>query len=181
MCLSGGASGSDRMFGDAAAAAGHDVCHFIFPGHGSKAPKSQHVVLTQAVLNEADEALIRANGTLKRIFPTGKLYVDNLLRRNFWQQRDTGSIYAIAGIAPNGTLFGGTAWAVQMFIDRHDGGACPVYVFDQERDGWFTWNGSTWVRLNLPPQPWGVYTGIGTRTVLDNGRAAIAELFTEYL
>jgi hypothetical protein len=178
ICLSGGAVGADLQFGMCAGMAGHTVFHFNFRGHRSKAPKSEQVVLTPEQLVQADEHLVAANRKLGRAFPTSSDFVNNLLRRNYWQIRDTQSVYAVAGIDPKGLLYGGTAWAVQMFIDRFYGGACPVYVFDQEKDGWFTWNGSTWDRLDdQPPAPDGVWTGIGTsKNLLDNGKNAIRRL-----
>lgn len=177
ICLSGGAKGADLQFGMCAGARGDLVYHFGFRGHGSRAPKAEQVVLTMEQLLEADPALIRANATLKRTFPSGSDYTNNLLRRNYWQIRDTQSVYAVAGIDAKGGIIGGTAWAIQMFIDRYDGKTCPVYVFDQERDQWFTWTGS-WTPLDGdPPEPEGVWTGIGTsKHFQENGKNAVRRL-----
>lgn len=176
--LSGGASGADLQFGMVAGRAGHQVCHFVFDGHGSKAPKQEHVCLTQEMLDEADDSLIRANRTLGRSFPTGKLYVNNLLRRNYWQIRDTQSVYAISTFDPEtGLVMGGTAWAVQMFIDRHHGEECPVFMFDQVRDSWYAHRGRrNWEAVARVPYPTEVWTGIGTRRLETNGKAAIRDL-----
>lgn len=175
--LSGGASGADLQFGMTAGRAGHQVIHFVFEGHGSKAPKSEHVCLTQDMLNEADQALVQANGTLRRSFPTGKQYVNNLLRRNYWQIRDTQSVYAVADFDEQGLVHGGTAWAVQMFIDRHRGQECPVYVFEQKTDSWYAHRGyRNWEAVNVVPYPTNVWTGIGTRRLESNGKSAIRNL-----
>ncbi|RYD65856.1 MAG: hypothetical protein EOP84_31585 [Verrucomicrobiaceae bacterium] len=70
ICVSGGADGSDQQWGMVAGTAGHQVFHFIFPGHHSTAPASELVVLSAEQLVEADPFLIRANKTLERTFPT---------------------------------------------------------------------------------------------------------------
>lgn len=181
ICLSGGAEGADLQFGMCAGAAGHSVFHFSFPGHKSQAPASEVVVLTREQLVMADAYLVLANQTLKRTFPAKSEHTNNLLRRNYYQAKDTESVYAVAGIDfSNKVLFGGTAWAVQVFIDRHFGQACPVYVFDQEQDRWFTWGGpeAGWTALQGdPPKPKGVWTGIGTsRQFKPNGKAAVRRL-----
>lgn len=182
ICISGGAPGADSQFGMCAGLAGHTVFHFIFAAHRKKVSVPEHeiVVLTQEQLDEADYSLTLANETLGRTFPSKSIYTNNLLRRNYYQVRDSERVYAVAGIEMDkGTLYGGTAWAVQMFIDRHHGGPCEVYVFDQEQDGWFTWTGAGgWVRMTEdPPTPHGVWTGIGTSKMFkDNGKAAVRRL-----
>jgi hypothetical protein len=179
ICLSGGAEGADLQWGMCAGMAGHMVVHFNFRGHRCKAPKQEQVCLTPEQLKEADDSLVLANERLQRSFPTASEFVNNLLRRNFYQIKDTQSVYAIVSIDPKGKPYGGTAWAIQMFIDRHYGRACPVYAFDQEQDCWFTWEGEDlgWVRLSEdPPAPTGVWTGIGTRNLQQNGKDAIRRL-----
>ncbi|RYY12220.1 MAG: hypothetical protein EON55_12740 [Alphaproteobacteria bacterium] len=178
--ISGGADGSDQQWGMCAGMAGHQVIHFGFPGHGMKVPKPEQVRLTLEQLAEADPFVIRANRTLGRTFPGSSDYSNNLLRRNYYAQRDTQSLYAvIAGFDEHRRVLGGTAWAIQMFVDRHDDGPCPVYVFDQSQDGWFTYLGAEeWERIERPPTPTGVWTGIGCRArgLLANGKAAIRDL-----
>jgi hypothetical protein len=181
ICLSGGADGSDLLWGMCAGTAGHQVIHFGFPGHGSKAPKVEQVILTHAQLSEADPFLIRANITLERTFPGQGEYSNNLLRRNYFQQRDTQSMYGVVlKLDSKGRLDGGTAWAFQMFIDRHEGAACAAFVFDQTQDTWLTWDGTQWVRIETSdvPKPTGVWTGIGcrARNLGVNGKNAIRGL-----
>src|SRR5687768_14520855 len=92
ICYSGGASGSDKFWGRLAAVAGHEVCHYSFAGHGGPGGS---VKLTQEQLEQADPHLLKANETLGRRFPTYKHFVDNLLRRNWWQIKDTDAVYGI--------------------------------------------------------------------------------------
>lgn len=183
--ISGGASGSDLQFGMCAGKAGHQVFHYIFEGHGSKAPKSEHVKLTQDQLDEGDPFLIRANETLGRSYPTEKLYVNNLLRRNYMVQRDVHALYAISAFDRHGLVFGGTAWACQMMIDRFEGKPAPLYMFDQALDTWFAHaGGQSWELIDgLPPLPGtngiDVWSGIGTRSLEQNGKEQI-RLLTGY-
>lgn len=157
VCLSGGADGADLLWGECAGRAGHSVFHFIFAGHRSKAPAHEIAVLPDTILAEADEHVAKANRSLQRRFPTANPFTDNLLRRNWFQVRDAGSLYAVSTIR-KGKVQGGTAWAVQMFIDR---GGTDAFVFDQNQGLWCGW----------------VYAGIGSRAITDPGIIAIMEIF----
>ncbi len=175
MCLSGGAVGADVLWGDYASLRGDDVAHFIFRGHRSKAPAHQLVVLSEDQLELADQYLRRANRTLGRSL--GKPgFVRNLLRRNWYQVQYTDRVYAVSGMDVEGVQ-GGTAWATQMFIDRHNGLPCECYVFDQNTGEWFVWKGE-WAHIASPPSPYGVWTGIGSRVLKPSGEKAIEVLMT---
>ena len=176
ICLSGGARGADQQWGMVAGTAGHTVVHFSFQEHRTAVPEQEVVVLPEDLLKAADEPCKRASVGIKRWFPPKSLFVKNLLRRNWYQVKDSERVYAIANIT-DGNVSGGTAWATQMFIDRFDGGACEAYVFDQEADGWFKWNGR-WDAIGEPPVPFGVWTGIGSRDLKQNGKDAIRNLLS---
>ena len=75
---------------------------------------------------------------------------------------------------------GGTAWAVQMFIDRFDDQECDCYVFDQVACYWFKWTGA-WQRIYQPPFPEGIWAGVGKRDLLLQGRLAIRALLDQRL
>ena len=53
----------------------------------------------------------------------------------------------------------------------------PLFVFDQDADGWFRWNGDAFEKTGDPVIQHRHFTGTGTRFVKDNGRAAIQGLF----
>jgi hypothetical protein len=50
-----------------------------------------------------------------------------------------------------------------------------LWVFDQEKDGWFRWNGEDWV-AGEPVIDAATFCGTGTRYLSDNGRVAIEAL-----
>ncbi len=178
ICLSGGAKGADLAWAEAAKTAGHKIMHFVFEGHKQK-NNANAVVLTQDELSVADPHLKVANQTLKRRFPTNKLFVNNLLRRNYFQIADTKRVYAVInGFDENGNPSGGTAWALQMFVDSRN--IFPVYVYDQVSERWYTYGDmfSKWIEYNVDvPKPYGIWTGIGTRDLTPSGEKAIKDLF----
>ena len=51
-----------------------------------------------------------------------------------------------------------------------------LWVFDQDRDGWFHWNGEAWTP-GTPELCATTICGTGTRYLEDNGQAAIDALF----
>lgn len=174
VCLSGGAKGADLAWGIAAEMAGHDVVHFVFEGHRSKARHA--VVLSEDELRSADPFLKRANATLRRRWPVANPFVANLLRRNWYQVRDADAVYAVSSIGDDGLVSGGTAWAVQMFLDRFAATPCPAYVYDQAAAQWYAWR-SAWEPIESPPPPEGRWAGIGSRDLKTTGLEAITQVF----
>lgn len=184
LCLSGGADGADLQWGMMAGRIGHSVIHWSFQGHKSQAPESEIVRLDDASLAEADEVLKRANKTIKRRFPGKSRFVNNLLRRNFYQVRWSESLYGV-GEMKSGQVQGGTAWAVQMYMDRftHDGEpmeSCRLYFYDQATDRWMSWQGEWQIMEEQPPMPKGIWTGVGTRELSNNGKWAIRNVMGGY-
>jgi len=174
LCVSGGAPGADLQWGLCSGLAGYSVVHWSFQGHHSQAPSQEIVRLTANQLAQADPFCLRANQTLKRQYPPASRYGQNLLRRNYYQIAWSGSLYAVASLV-DGQVQGGTGWAVQMFLDRHDNAACAAYVFCQHAGYWFAWQGD-WRRIAMPPRPEGVFAGIGSRTLDASGKQAIRTL-----
>jgi len=178
ICLSGGAIGADYLWGEVASMFGHQIVHFGFAGHRSKVPRATIYTLTEEALLDADPYLVRANKTLDRRWPVRDHHVASLLRRNFYQVIETDSVYAVASL-DRGHVAGGTAWAVQMYLDRFDRGVeLPCYVFDQNVGTWTQWDGDGFLEIDLPPRPAGLWTGIGTRKLNTAGTNAIMGIWT---
>lgn len=175
VCLSGGAEGADIEWGTYAQFIGHNVIHWSFPGHHSNAFESQLVRLSDEQLRLGDEALRAAAVTLRKSMPRRPSVV-RLLHRNFYQVAWSQACYAVTTIR-DGEVSGGTGWAITMFIQLHPNNH-KLYVFDQEQDAWFQFNGETWNGIACPPQPAGIWAGIGTRELKQNGKEAIWKLIS---
>jgi hypothetical protein len=176
--LSGGAAGADYEWGLAATINGHEVIHFSFNGHDSKCDPSTIYKVSDRELTVADMWLKQAKIHLKRQFPSNSKFVNNLLRRNYYQVKETDAVYAIGTFNPATlTVNGGTAWATSMYCLIHDR---PFYFFHQEYNKWYEKNISGLHKeIRIPPRPsdYNVWTGIGTREINLNGKLAIDYLF----
>jgi hypothetical protein len=174
---SGGADGADTVFGECAEQVGHEVRHYAFDGMKTKWG-CYLKVLTDEQLHEADPFLKKANFTLKRKFPCSSVYVDNLLRRNYFQIKDTRAVYAAAPLGK--VVEGGTGWAVQMAIDQY---VMLIYLFDLKTNKWMQWGGNKFHEIlsidMIRPVDLtsAVYTGIGSRKLTSHGELAIRGLY----
>ena len=164
---SGGAIGADTYWERIGAEYGVITRSYSFAGHKSTSPAP--IILSQVQLNTADEHLLHANQAFathgsryKRHFPTGNLYVDNLLRRNWFQVKSSTQIVAIGVIDFNANIIeGGTGWAVQMAINAHK----LVYVYHYPLNAWFVFNykQNIFVIMKEIPVLAQQFAGIGTR------------------
>jgi hypothetical protein len=175
-CFTGGAKGSDYVWGRFAEKHGWTPQVLSFQGHNLHPNTVGEVLcLPPKYLTVADAYLERANRVLQRRFPTNSDYVDNLLRRNYYQVVESNQVCGIGTISDDlKKVNGGTGWAVQMGIDL----TLPVYVFDQSKKHWVTWN--TWLEIFDPCDPpllEDKFTGIGTREISKDGIIAIKEVF----
>lgn len=181
LCLSGGAKGADAQWGMTAGSAGHSVIHWSYEGHKAWAPEIEVVRLTKEQLEIADPYLHQANKTLKRVVPTWKPWLCNLLRRNYYQVAYTQSVYGVGEIGPDSLVKGGTSWAIQIYLDRfehggEDSAGIKLFFYDQTTSQWFAWLDSWQALPDQPPEPIGLWTGIGTRDLQENGKNAIRRL-----
>lgn len=172
--FSGGAPGAEAEFGACAERHGIEEVNFTFDGHTSVRRRGVRV-LNHEELQSGDVSLEYVSRLMHR------RYTDNpTLRRvlqTLWYQVNNGQeIYVIGAVLPDGTVRGGTGWGAEFAKLCNK----PLFVFDQEKDGWFAWTGREWVaRKGHPPvitHPH--FTGTGTRSMQDNGRQAIEALFT---
>ena len=166
---SGGALGSDTMWGKIGEEYGVYSKHYY--AEGQKTPNG-NTALGKQLLSESDVHLKEANKKLGRLFPTSKDYVNNLLRRNWFQVKNADAVFAIGTIADNGTVNGGTGWAVQMAIDNNK----DVYVFDQSRLKWYRNRDHKWSEVTTPKLTPN-FAGIGTREITQEGIQAIRNVY----
>lgn len=165
---SGGAKGSDTYWGEVGKKYGVESNHYH--AIGAKTP-SGNTPISEEMLKEADPHLKKANETLKRTYPTSNEYVNNLLRRNWQQVKNSDAVFAVGHLV-RGIVEGGTGWAVQMAIDNGK----PVYVFDQVRNKWYKNINSKWSESEVPILTKN-FAGIGTRELNDTGRKAIEAVY----
>ena len=168
---SGGALGSDSYWGKIGEKYGVESKHYYREGYKTPAGNTS---VSDSELKEADSHLEKANKTLNRRFPTSNEYVNNLLRRDWQQVKNSDAIFAVSTIANDNTVNGGTGWAVQMAIDNNK----PVHVFDQDKGKWYGYNYSTksWDETDTPTLTKN-FAGIGTRKLNDTGKKAIEEVY----
>ena len=192
ICHSGGADGADTIFENECISREIPVVAWSFPRHKTKSHNRKN--LTQEELEIGWNKIVIANKSLKRNIYNLSQYVKNLLARDWYQVKNSKSIYAISTIQDNMQIVnGGTGWAVQMALDdnketfpmikRH------IFVFDQVRNLWYSDVHSTetdhweWGTLNLIDRPYipGMrdepFAGIGSRDINENGINAIKQLF----
>jgi len=204
---SGGAEGADCVFGNLALSLGHHVTHFSFKNHkGFMADRKYALELTHDQLKKADSSLIRANQTLGRSFPSQNHGVNCLLRRNYYQVLNTDAVFAACSFENVDSLFasepkGGTAWAIQMFIDRNFYDATqdvvgltklPLFILNTKTNQWYEHNStypctsskgkliSIYEKMIDPPKILNEdgknWTGIGTRELTHANEQAIMSL-----
>ena len=85
------------------------------------------------------------------------------------------SAYVLEGgrILRDDTVKGGTGWGAEFAKLCNK----PLYVFDQDKDGWFHWTGEGWEAEAEPRVTHPHFAGTGTRFLEANGQAAIDALF----
>lgn len=177
ICFTGGAIGADTVWGELAEYMGHDVVHYIFDNHKSQCDNL--VVLSEDELLLADEFLIKANEIVQRKFPSKSHFTNSLLRRNYYQIKDSDACYAVASLK-NNKVSGGTAWAVAMFIQNRK--YKPVYILNQDDSLWYSYDYNTsefQLMDNIPPTPSGNWTGIGTRDISSQSIDRMVQLIEE--
>ncbi len=169
--LSGAANGAEAEFGAMAEQWGLSEINFSFVGR-TTARERGVVELTDAELKQGEVNSAYIEAQLHRQFPNTPTFRKML--QTIWHQVVTsGQVFVVGLIQEDGTVRGGTGWAAEL--GRHFGK--PVHVFDQEKKGWFTWEGNEWKSEPAPTISRSRFTGTGTRFLSDEGRAAVRELF----
>jgi hypothetical protein len=172
--FSGGAPGAEAEFGESAERHGVEEVNFTFDGH--QIARSRGVrVLNHEELLTGDVSLAYLSKLMHRRYVEGPTLRKVL--QTLWYQVNSGQeIYVVGTIQDDDTVRGGTGWGAEFAKLCNK----PLHVFDQDRDGWFRWSGSAWDALSgaaLPVIDHPHFTGTGTRTMRENGRQAIEQLF----
>ena len=172
--FSGGIKGAEEQFGIQAERFGIQEVNFSFEGHAIVRQRGLRV-LTQHELKNGDVSLEYISRLMNRAYPKTQTFRKVL--QSIWYQINSGQeIYVIGEILADKTVKGGTGWGAEFAKLCNK----PLYVFDQKRDGWFTWNQTDWVPCEGSHQPaigHVHFTGTGTRYLEENGKKAITSLF----
>ena len=172
--FSGGAPGAEAEFGACAERHGIEEVNFTFEGH-TEARRRGVRVLNHEELQAGDVSLAYVARLRHRRY-TDSPTIRQVLQTLWYQVNSGQEIYVVGVILEDGTVRGGTGWGAEFAKLCNK----PLFVFDQDKDGWFEWKGDDWARLmDTPVITHPHFTGTGTRGVHDNGRRAIEDLFTK--
>jgi len=169
--FSGAAGGAEAAFGAAAERHGIDEVNFSFEGHKDARTRGLRV-LTHEELRQGDVSLAYVGKLMSRQYKDTPLF--RRVLQSIWHQVNQGQeIYVVGRVLPDDTVKGGTGWGAEFAKLCNK----PLYVFDQEQDGWFHWTGQAWEAAAAPVIRDPHFAGTGTRFLDPNGRAAIDALF----
>ncbi|MCB9664860.1 MAG: AAA family ATPase [Alphaproteobacteria bacterium] len=167
---SGGAAGAEACFGEAAARHGLREVHYTFEGH-RQAREVGAVVLSPRELEAGDVSLVYVSRRLHRTYNQHGL-IRKVLQTLWHMVSRAQQVFVVGVIQEDGTVVGGTGWSVELARMWSK----ELWVFDQDRRGWYRWSGITWVS-GQPSISSLQICGTGTRYLDDHGRTAIDELF----
>jgi hypothetical protein len=170
--FSGAANGAEAGFGAAAERWGVDEVNFTFEGHRDARTRGIRV-LTHEELRQGDVSLSYVSRLMHRKYPDTPLFKKVL--QSIWHQINHGQeIYVVGRILPDDTVKGGTGWGAEFAKLCNK----PLFVFDQERDGWQQWTReAAWAPHPGPVITHPHFAGTGTRFLAENGLRAIDDLF----
>lgn len=173
--FSGGAPGAEAAFGTSAEQSGIEEVNFTFDGH--RIARSRGVrVLNHEELQAGDVSLEYVSRLMRRKY-TDSPTIRKVLQTLWYQINNGQEIYVVGTILDDRTVRGGTGWGAEFAKLCNK----PLYVFDQDKDGWFQWTGTDWRAMDRSGGPVIThrhFTGTGTRTIRENGTRAITELFS---
>ena len=167
---SGGAKGAEAAFGALAAKHGVTEVNFSFAGHHQDRTESR-VELTERELAAGDVSLKYVSRRLHRDY-AHKVGIRKILQSLWHQVSRAQQIFVVGVIKDDGTVEGGTGWSVELARMWHK----DLWVYDQEKNGWFSWSGSRW-EAGVPVINSEHVCGTGTRRLSDGGQQALNELF----
>lgn len=167
----GAAPGAEAAFGAEAERHGVAEVNFTFEGHKDARQRGIRV-LTPEELKQGDVSLAYVSRLMHRTYPDTPLFKKVL--QTIWHQVNQGQeIYVVGRILPNRTVKGGTGWGAEFAKLCNK----PLFVYDQEREGWFRWDGSDFREAGEPVVGHPHFCGTGTRFLEEGGRRAVRELF----
>src|SRR5215212_5506213 len=145
--FSGGAPGAEAEFGRCAERHRVEEVNFTFDGH--KIDRHHGVrVLNHEELLAGDVSLEYVSRLMHRRY-TDSPTIRKVLQTLWYQVNSGQEIYVVGVIQDDDTVRGGTGWGTEFAKLCNK----PLYVFDQEKVGWFTWTGSDWQGVTAASGP----------------------------
>lgn len=172
-CYSGGANGSDTIFEIESIKRGFNVVAYSFDNHNTKS--NNVFILSVRQLKEGFGHVKQANKRLDRNINNVSSYVKNLISRDWFQVKNSDTIFAIGNLEHEDSVRGGTGYAVACAIDVKK----SIYFFEQNDNQWYYFDYET-DRFEIYeeiPKLTNKFAGIGTRNINNNGIKAILYLF----
>jgi len=174
--FSGAAAGAEATFGEQAERYGIDEVNFTFEGHSIVRHRGLRVLNHEELL-AGDVSLEYVSRLMNRRYTEGPT-LRKILQTIWYQVNNGQEIYVIGHIEDDHTVRGGTGWGAEFAKLCNK----PLHVFDQDKDGWFWWSGEEWEQVHnrsaAPVVKHPHFTGTGTRSLKENGKRAIEELFS---
>ena len=168
--FSGGAKGAEEEFGVQAEKAGVEEVSFTFEGHSVKRKRGLHF-LTNKELKSGEVSLAYISKLMNRSYTQGPKFKKVL--QSIWHQINSADeVFVIGKILSDGTVKGGTGWGAEFAKLCNK----PLYVFDQDKKGWFKWGQDRW-RKAVPKIHKKNFAGGGTRFLTAGGKKAIVDLY----
>ena len=146
--------------------------HYSFAGHRFRERTRGVVELSEAELRQGDFSLVYVSKRLGRVLSEIPL-VRNILQTIWYQINAASQVFVIGAIQNDDTVRGGTGWGAELARLWKK----PIFVFDQERKAWFSWNGAKWELCASPAIGRENFAGLGTQNLTEDGKRAIFELF----
>src|SRR5262245_13364946 len=172
--FSGAAPGAEAEFGACAERHGIEEVNFTFDGH-TEARRRGIRVLNHEEVRAGDVSLEYVARLMNRRY-THSPTIRKILQTLWYQINNGQEIYVVGVIQADRTVRGGTGWGAEFAKLCNK----PLFVCDQEKDGWFEWSGEAWKpQTDTPIVTHPQFTGTGTRHVQENGSRASEGLMTK--
>ena len=143
---SGGVQGTEEEFGKQAQKLGIQEVNFTFEGHKIKRKRGVRF-LTKDELIKGDVSLSYVSKIMSRRYSSAPLFRKVL--QSIWHQiNNAGEVFVVGKILEDQTVKGGTGWGAEFAKLCNK----SLFVFDQDKDGWFTWEQDQWQgsRISMP-------------------------------
>lgn len=166
----GGHRGTEAEFGRQAEQFGVQEVNYAFDGHKPAREKGLRI-LTPEELKKGDISMEIVSMRMNRKYSQADK-IRKVFQLIFHMVNSGLQVFAVGWIQPDGTVKGGTGWAVELgkLFNR------PLSVYDQDREQWFTWKDNSWAE-DRPIVEHTTFVGTGTRNLTEAGQRAIQELF----